>query len=685
MNKRYPFKFLDAYERQDVDFFFGREEEIEALYRMVFQSNLLVVYGSSGTGKTSLIQCGLANKFQTYDWLPLYIRRGKNLLAALDKQLCAESDEVFEYQEREELEIPDLAKKIEAVYRAAFKPLYLIFDQFEELYILGDKAEQEQFVKTVQEILRSDKAVKIIISIREEYLGQLYNFEREVPELMRKKLRVEPMNRDKVVEVIENVGSKPSSLVRLQTGEEKAIGGKIFDTIHGEDQSLSIPLPYLQVFLDRLYVQITGDETRQQEAELSLAALAGVGKIEDVLRSFLDEQVFNIAQELAQGLDSIWPVLSAFATLEGTKKPLSEAELRAELQQQTQVQELTEAELATRLEALVKKRILRLDDNEQRYELAHDSLAKHIAGKRSEEEIALLEVQRLLKSQTSLKVEARSYFSENQLAFIEPFLEKLRPTEVEQAWLETSRGHWAAEREKVAQREREELERARAQAELERMMRAEAEVAKEEAEKQRGVALEKEQLAKENEVRARQRTRVATVLAVVALLGIAAALLKTREANQSKKDALVQKEKAIEDKERADSLLLVAEYKDSLAQQEAKNARAAEQATKRQQLETFRTQGKDFHNRKQYADAIRAYRNALDLTEELGVKNQLQAAIRQVEVDKRGNDFVVAKERGLRLAEAEECGAAKFFLEEALRIKEDGEVRAALKKCKEGG
>jgi len=536
MNKRYPFKFLDAYERQDVDFFFGREEEIEALYRMVFQSNLLVVYGSSGTGKTSLIQCGLANKFQTYDWLPLYIRRGKNLLAALDKQLCAESDEVYEYQEREELEIPDLAKKIEAVYRAAFKPLYLIFDQFEELYILGSKAEQEQFVQTVQEILRSDKAVKIIISIREEYLGQLYNFEREVPELMRKKLRVEPMNRDKVVEVIENVGSKPSSLVSLQAGEEKAIGGKIFDIIHGEDQSLSIPLPYLQVFLDRLYVQISRDETRKQEAEISLAALAGVGKIEDVLRQFLDEQVFNIAQELAQGLDSIWPVLSAFATLEGTKKPLNEAELRAELQQQTQVQELNEAELATRLEALVKKRILRLDENEQRYELAHDSLAKHIAGKRSEEEIALLEVQRLLKSQTSLKVEARSYFSENQLAFIEPFLEKLRPTEAEQAWLETSRGHWAAEREKVAQRERAELERARAQAELERVMRAEAEVAKEEAEKQRGVALEKEQLAKENEARARQRTRVATVLAVVALLGLGFAGWQYSRAVQSEQE-----------------------------------------------------------------------------------------------------------------------------------------------------
>ena len=62
--KKYPFKFLDAYSQADHDFFFGREEEVAALYEMVFQTDILLVYGASGTGKTSLIQCGLANKFQ---------------------------------------------------------------------------------------------------------------------------------------------------------------------------------------------------------------------------------------------------------------------------------------------------------------------------------------------------------------------------------------------------------------------------------------------------------------------------------------------------------------------------------------------------------------------------------------------------------------------------------------------
>jgi putative ribosome biogenesis GTPase RsgA len=69
MQKRYPFKFLDAYTREDSDFYFGRNDEINALYEMVFQTDLLLVYGASGTGKSSLIQCGLASKFQSHDWL----------------------------------------------------------------------------------------------------------------------------------------------------------------------------------------------------------------------------------------------------------------------------------------------------------------------------------------------------------------------------------------------------------------------------------------------------------------------------------------------------------------------------------------------------------------------------------------------------------------------------------------
>jgi len=74
-----PFKFLDSYSKEDRQIFFGRDKEIEELYSRVFDSRILVVYGISGTGKSSLINCGLASKFNDSDWLPVTVRRGSNI------------------------------------------------------------------------------------------------------------------------------------------------------------------------------------------------------------------------------------------------------------------------------------------------------------------------------------------------------------------------------------------------------------------------------------------------------------------------------------------------------------------------------------------------------------------------------------------------------------------------------
>jgi len=87
---RSPFKFLDAYTVQDKNVFFGRDSEIESLYTLVFKTNLLIVYGLSGTGKTSLIQCGLASRFDGPDWYPLFIRRNENLNESI--RLSMETD-----------------------------------------------------------------------------------------------------------------------------------------------------------------------------------------------------------------------------------------------------------------------------------------------------------------------------------------------------------------------------------------------------------------------------------------------------------------------------------------------------------------------------------------------------------------------------------------------------------------
>src|SRR5205085_11908110 len=82
-----PFKFLDAYDPADKNIFFGRSAEVDQLYTLIYQSDLLLVYGQSGTGKTSLIQCGLATRFKPNDRLELLVRRKDNLNASLAQEI----------------------------------------------------------------------------------------------------------------------------------------------------------------------------------------------------------------------------------------------------------------------------------------------------------------------------------------------------------------------------------------------------------------------------------------------------------------------------------------------------------------------------------------------------------------------------------------------------------------------
>ncbi|MBV6426121.1 MAG: hypothetical protein KIPDCIKN_00631 [Haliscomenobacter sp.] len=520
--KRYPFKFLDAYSPDDKDLFFGRDEEIAMLYEMVFQDDLLLLYGASGTGKTSLLQCGLATRFQSHEWLPLYIRRGDNFNESLNAALLGAAGEALDWIDEDlafsavssTSSLNPLVRSLKAIHMRYFKPIYLIFDQLEELYILGSAGEQRAFIQTIQEIQRINQPVKIILSMREEYLGHLYEFERQVPELMRKKLRVEPMTQDRVTAVLLGVHASSSSNIHLKEGEEATLAEEIFKKIRGEEKTLSIDLPYLQVFLDKLYLQATGDFERQKDALFSLDHLQAIGDIGDVLRDFLDEQVLRIASNLDISPDEIWKTLSPFVTLEGTKEPLSSAMLIKRLPK------LGEEFISKCVHAFQGSRILRFDERVERYEIAHDSLAKQIHAKRSDDEIALLEVQRLIKNQIAVKENAREFFTAKQLGFIEPFLAQFHPTPEELDWIATSQAQVQAEKDAEERKAHEELEKAKQQAEQERHLKE--------------IALIAEREAIKSEKKAKRNLRITRIVAIAAMVFLLFAIVQMRYVRKAK-------------------------------------------------------------------------------------------------------------------------------------------------------
>jgi hypothetical protein len=182
-----------------------------------------------------------------------------------------------------------------------------------------------------------------------------------------------------------------------------------------------------RVFLDKVYLEITKDKNRQAEAVFTTLAVKKIGDIGDVLRNFLEEQVAGISKKLVADysditIETVWKILSPFATLEGTKEPIGKENLYDRLP------DVDKNLISAIVDSFINSRILRYTDESDIFEIAHDSLAKRIAEKRSDEEIALLEIKRLIRSQTALKADTRELFSEKQLNFLEPFLVKINLT-----------------------------------------------------------------------------------------------------------------------------------------------------------------------------------------------------------------------------------------------------------------
>ena len=173
-NMQSPFKFLDPFRQEDAREFFGREEETSQLYDFVNKNRLVMVYGTSGTGKTSLVQCGLSSRFDSTDWFPLFIRRGHDINDSLRDGLLKNEVSISP-----SVSIPKIVARLNSRY---LRPVYLIFDQLEEVLLLGNEEEQKVFIATVKELLQdTDLDCHILFILREEFIARLYDFEKEVP------------------------------------------------------------------------------------------------------------------------------------------------------------------------------------------------------------------------------------------------------------------------------------------------------------------------------------------------------------------------------------------------------------------------------------------------------------------------------------------------------------------------
>lgn len=392
-----PFKFLDSYTREDREIFFGRDREIEELYQKVFDGKMLLLYGVSGTGKTSLINCGLANKFEESDWLPVSIRRGSDINRSI--QTVIRKVALTPLKEK-----TSLTTALHSIYLDHFKPVYLIFDQFEELFIFGDRQERDELIQSISELVESDVQCRLIFSIREEYLAGVTEFESVIPDFLANRMRIEKMTRQHAREVIE--GPCRVHDITLEEKFPEALLEKL-----NPDRN-EIELTYLQVFLDKIF-RLSGDSSKFELAQLDQA-----GDVSDLLGSFLEEQISELEDP-----DTGLVILKAFVSVKGTKRQVTNEDITDFAT--TLGKKISEKDLKNLIQRFINLRILRDKDESGRYELRHDSLASKIYEKITLVEKELLEIKEYLENAYQNFDRRGIYLGERDLTYIAPYEDKL--------------------------------------------------------------------------------------------------------------------------------------------------------------------------------------------------------------------------------------------------------------------
>ena len=316
IRRRYPGTGPFSDSAADQARFFGREDAADQLYLRVLSVPLVVQFGKSGLGKTSLLQAGLFPRLRKRAYLPVMIRlnvQEESLLEATKRSMRESCEaEGLQFAPGDSTGVWELLATT-AVWRDDFllTPV-LVFDQFEEVFTLRDAAFRAAMAAEIGALARGappsrDSArqsggkpvVKIVISLREDHLGELEELSAAIPGLFHERLRLEPFTRETAKDPI----LKPAALEPEQgeepywsprfTLDESALTAML-DFLEGESGVIE---PFQLQLLSR-HAEVIARRNRGKAKDgvvtLTKDDLAGAQQFEAVLRNFYHDTLDKI-------------------------------------------------------------------------------------------------------------------------------------------------------------------------------------------------------------------------------------------------------------------------------------------------------------------------------------------------------------------------------------------------------
>ena len=319
-----PYRGLFHFGPRDAEYFFGRESFIKTLFQATQTRNFIPLLGASGSGKSSVVFAGLVPKLQQEGhWQFTHFRPGSDPFHALalalvplyttnlnETERIAQARQLAKYLRDGDIPLADVFAQIQQNYPS--ERVLVIADQFEELYTLcPDETIRRNFLDKLTTSPFERVGMVLVLTMRADFLGNALSYRPFADVLQNTDLKLGPMNREELTEVIEKPAQKLG--VTLEAGLVK----RILDDVESEPGNL----PLLEFALTELW-------QRRQGKQLTHLAYTEIGQVQGALARHANEEYHKLSEEQREQMRRIFiQLVRPGEGTEDTRRLATKAEL----------------------------------------------------------------------------------------------------------------------------------------------------------------------------------------------------------------------------------------------------------------------------------------------------------------------------------------------------------------------
>jgi WD40 repeat protein len=164
-----PYPGLASFSRENAEYFFGRELEIEEMWKKLRRPQIYGLIGPSGAGKSSFLRAGLLPVIPA-GWRAVVAVPGSQPFANLARALVPEvAGDTEALQLLVDADDPESLAKVVSDWRQQHDQVLLILDQFEELFTLNPPEVQNRFADLLSS-LTVEADTHLLLSMRDDFL-----------------------------------------------------------------------------------------------------------------------------------------------------------------------------------------------------------------------------------------------------------------------------------------------------------------------------------------------------------------------------------------------------------------------------------------------------------------------------------------------------------------------------------